>query len=1243
MGKAALRHLSVRVPWHDSGWNGHVCSDPRSNAACLAVRRNAQNRDDEYEQSEGIRGEEFSKLPKMPPCLAERGAFLSPRPLLLQSVLPYSTYSTATHGHIRPATVHVPAFGATFTPFRWMLREFAWNIAAERNLDATASAEPQEGRDPDLIVNTPWVQQADNQRALLDGFARELETENSLVFFYAKQTPLSDNSNRQVVAVAKLTSVNSLDEYPYEGGRAAGRIRSMVWERPFQHSLRPDPNQDGAWLHGVVLPYQEILQLAKTEEIEAADFLAEVPADGTEQFLYAGEHVTHGTAISALQSVRNALERTKAVLPGPWDRYIDWIDGELSALWKMHGLAPGLGSALCCVGGKLKGTLFAHALAAELPDDAEPWPVVEAIFAGERDLPPGAEIKKMHRLRFADLKENEPKAYELMKLLSRFELTRDEAKAVFESEGEIDAFLKNPYRLFETTRNSVLPIGLMTIDRSLYPQEAQPKRPAFPADLEVDLDEPEDPLRLRALVVNALERASTQGNTLLGVKQLVSELEHSPLSKEVDVDEQVIRLCKNEFADEVRVWKDDEGWLLQLNRYRDAGEIIREHVFSRIDKGQGSKIDWPNRIAEQFGPFDASDEDEAAAREEKRRALETLEGSRLAILTGPAGTGKTTLLKIFLDQTSLVGTDILLLAPTGKARVRLGNQTQRPMQARTLAQFLLEHDRYNFDTGEHYFDRRGETAAVSTCVVDECSMLTEDQLAALLSALPLTARLVLVGDPQQLPPIGAGRPFVDIVDELRTNHDGAGLAELQVSRRQGSSGSMISALSLPDVQLASLFSGRSLPPGEDEVVAAGETPSDSERLRFVTWDAPSDLREKLLEVLEIEIGQDGATLERSVDLSLGAVESGDFLYFNEGSGQSTENWQILSAHRNTATGSAELNRFLKSTVRSERLADAKRRNGRWRVIKPRGNDLITYGDKVICLRNHRRKRYSRDEGARPGYLANGEVGLVVGDASANHAPRWTRVEFASQAGEVFSFSDSDFSEEGNPYLELAYAVTVHKAQGSEFGSVILILPANSRLLSREMLYTALTRQKNRVWVLHQGHFNHYLKLSSDFFSETARRSTNLFGTPKMSLIQEIGSGGKRSAWLAEHLIHKTERGDLVRSKSEVIIANALEQFEKTRRLRYSYEKPLAVADGSYRLPDFTIETEHGTWYWEHCGMLGLPEYARRWNEKLRWYAEQGITPWTETNVAGRLIVTEDARNGAIDSAAIHKLAATLFS
>ena len=612
-----------------------------------------------------------------------------------------------------------------------------------------------------------------------------------------------------------------------------------------------------------------------------------------------------------------------------------------------------------------------------------------------------------------------------------------------------------------------------------------------------------------------------------------------------------------------------------------------------------------------------------------------------ARVTGPAGTGKTTLLKVLLEQTSIVGREVLLLAPTGKARVRLGQQTRRPDQARTLAQFLLEHERYDGSTGRYFANASGPTASVSTCVVDESSMLTEDQLAALCSALPVSARLILVGDPFQLPPIGAGRPFVDIIEYLRSEHAASGLAELTVSRRQGSEG-LEPALSLSDVQLANLFSGRAQAPGEDEVVAHAGAPMDDDRLRLVGWNTPTDLRERILEVLAEELQADPENLERAVELSLGGTESNDYVYFNPGAGKKAEDWQILSPHRNQSSGASEVNRYLKQTVRRNRLEAARNRKG-WRMIEPRGSDQITYGDKVICLRNHRRTRWNSVEDRQPAYLANGEVGIVTGD-SGRKKLRYTHVEFASQPGSSFSFEKADFAEERTPTLELAYAVTVHKAQGSEFGAVILILPERSQLLSREMLYTALTRQKNRVWVMHQGPFNSFLRLRSDFYSEIAQRSTNLFAEPALISVQiPAGFGSSaRQGWFSENLIHMTRRRDLVSSKSELIIADKLYELEQKQLLRYSFEKQYVGSDGKMRLPDFTIERGDEIWLWEHCGLMGQADYVARWNRKLEWYKEQGITPWSQANPAGRLIVTTDSVDGGIDSAAIHAVAEELF-
>lgn len=312
------------------------------------------------------------------------------------------------------------------------------------------------------------------------------------------------------------------------------------------------------------------------------------------------------------------------------------------------------------------------------------------------------------------------------------------------------------------------------------------------------------------------------------------------------------------------------------------------------------------------------------------------------------------------------------------------------------------------------------------------------------------------------------------------------------------------------------------------------------------------------------------------------------------------------------------------------------------MISPRGSDQITYGDKVMCLRNHSRRRWNREDGQQNGYLANGEVGIVNGDTGVGKL-YWTKVEFASQPSESYSFKPSEFAEEGSPYLELAYAVTVHKAQGSEFGTVILVPPQHSNLLTREMLYTALTRQRNRVWVLHQGPFNHYLRLRSDFFSETARRCTNLFGQPEMRHHSVTDVKGVRWGWLAQKLVHTTRRGDLVSSKSEIIIADALYGLELADRLRYTFERPLSDSKGGYRLPDFTIETDKDTWYWEHCGMMDNAAYVKRWKEKLAWYQDEPqISVWSKENPEGRLIVTEESKASGFDSGAMHHLVARVF-
>src|SRR5690606_14479373 len=173
---------------------------------------------------------------------------------------------------------------------------------------------------------------------------------------------------------------------------------------------------------------------------------------------------------------------------------------------------------------------------------------------------------------------------------------------------------------------------------------------------------------------------------------------------------------------------------------------------------------------------------------------------------------------------------------------------------------------------------------------------------------------------------------------------------------------------------------------------------------------------------------------------------------------------------------------------------------------------------------------------RTSYVANGDVGLVVGNYKRKGQKKLfpiLEVEFTSQPGHDYDFGVWEFGDEGSPPLDLAYALTVHKTQGSEFGITFVVLPNPCWLLSRELLYTALTRQQKRVVILHQGNARDLRRYATEKYSDIAQRMTNLFAPPRPIPFEVDGS----ERFLEDRLIHRTKRGDLVRSKSEVIIAN----------------------------------------------------------------------------------------------------------
>lgn len=1227
MTQYPLRHLSVRVPWHDAGWAGVVCNAPQLNGACAKLKRIAGSKKDAAEiPVAGRRLDEIASA-QWPPCVDERATFMAPFEMEQVKRHALAENSPQHYGHFRPTPQRYPAYSAGVVPFFWMMKTNLDALESELELGVDVS------REPELGYESQWVHEAKNQTALLEGFAAHLRGDDSICLFYAKHVPFIEGTGRILVGAGRIKEIGPLTEY----NRSGDGMRGMLWERPIQHSIRPK-GQDG-----FLMPYLELLRLAEADpSIDHSLYTANAPAEHWNEFSYGSELVTHDGAISALLSMElalNRMERDLGIATG-WQR--QWVHDELVRLWKVRGPFPGLGAVLRAFG-LSRGLFVAHALQQIAGDNCDPWPFVSKAFSD-----PTGTLPKDLRL---DIQELAPtwngmsaQRRALLRLLSRFELTVEQAQHLYDDDtrrkqgwfATDKELLENPYRIYECSRSDPDGVQLMAVDRGVFPEDTV--RLLHPLDAPTRLESAIDVRRVRAFAVHALEEAATEGHTLHFSGSLAEAIRETAVSPECPVTTDILRGGAAAMDSEVVSIELGGQLALQLQRYRAIGEIIRKQVNGRVS-GQRHKVEsnWSALLAEKFGG--SIDPDELRARHEKALALAELAESRFTVLAGPAGAGKTSVLGVLCAQPEIERDGLLLLAPTGKARVRMQQLAAGTgTLALTIAQFLHRNGRYEGRSGAYHLSDRPKASGFGTVIVDEASMLTEDMLGALLDALQGVKRLILVGDPAQLPPIGAGRPFVDIIAQLRPSdyenrfpRVAAGYAELTIERRQIGS-------ERPDLRLARWFSSTPPSGGDDDIFCVNNEAHST--LRFVSWQKSEDFQEKLIDVITQELALAGANDQRGFNQALGATPTGEYDYFNatrngkEGAVKSVEAWQILSPLRGMPFGVGDINRQLHERFRVGfvELASRHRRS----IPKPMGAERIVYGDKVINLGNHRRdgRKVYPQEGAL-GYLANGETGIIVGQWKSNGFPKILKVEFSSQVGFTYDFYGNDFREEGDAALELAYALTVHKAQGSQFGLVIVVLPEDHPILSRELIYTALTRHQNRVVVMHQGQLSHLKAFTSPNRSETARRRTNLLADCQM-LEFPLPKG---SVFMQQGLIHRTSKGLAVRSKSELILAEAF----LSAGVSFEYEKPLTLG-GKTRYPDFTIEDEISgrTFYWEHLGMLAREDYRQSWEKKLAWYRANGVLPLGEAKSgAPVLVTTTDSVESGLDLMQVKKIIATV--
>lgn len=1225
------QHLSIRIPWKDNGYNGLVCDKPCYNNACLRLRNISDSKDDEFEET--LKGCPIAGHEHKIPCVSEGGVFMSAKQHSRINIHPYTNSNPATHGHFRETELVYPPYSLPARPFAWtMLRK--GNDREDQNIRRLAdryNIDYDSAREPELSFATNWIQDSVNQRAIFKTFYEDVTPNQSLAVAYAKQVPFIDDSKRVVMGIGFVKSVIEPPEHKHTND---GRLRSILWETMIGHSIRNDCKD------GFLLPYREMMKYAETHpdfDISSVTVFAE--DEFFEEFSYATEHLSHDAVISVLLQTLKALEIIKECIPGNWQDCIDWANERLKEVWQDRGSFPGLGSMLCAVGFKF-GIVLANEIKKKISDGAVFEEYVAHVLQSPKSYFNKDIAASIGRTELGSFSALSGDRKSLFWLLSRLSLSVDQANALFNTEYRQKAkincsdkeIIENPYLLYERTRMcaDVFKIAVRKVDMAVFPPKEL--RDFYPLAAPTALDSENDERRIRAIAISVLENQAESGHTVYPQSKLIIDINDLPIETGCRVSSDIFNSIQGFLSDELMPVECADGTVAyQLSRLAQIDDIIRKSVSKRISaKRHVVTEDWRKLVDSAFGAH-VDDDSEKRAREEKSAILKELAEARISVLVGGAGTGKTTLLSLLCKSPQIRDGGVLLLAPTGKARVRMSQAMQRQdvsSNAKTVAQFLIQNGRFDYNTMRYQLSDAEAKDVPFTVIIDECSMLTEEMFGALMQALRKTQRIIFVGDPNQLPPIGAGRPFVDLVRYLKKDISvfprvGNSYGELTVTRRQKNA----DGEDRTDTALAEWYADTTAEL-DDEIFVRLQGNKCGKNITFKMWSTPEELESLVLQTVAEEVGMKSVDDVNGFNICLGGTV-GQYTYFNLGCADKSESWQVLAPIRGLPHGVANLNHIIHSEYRENYVALAKESDfWKRKIPRPIGAEGIVYGDKVINVINSKRKAYPDNAGSI-NYVANGEIGVafsnwVKKDDSAKVRSMklgGLKVEFSSQKGYSYQYEGRDFGEETDAVLELAYALTVHKAQGSEFGKVILVISEPCGLLSKELLYTAITRQTERLVILYNAEAYHLRNYASKAFSDIARRFTCLFDKPE---IVEF----KRRYYEAS-LIHKTLKGELVRSKSEVIIANML----YGAGIPYEYEKEITLDKDGIRIPDFTIDdAESGTlFYWEHCGMMSDRHYRQRWDEKKTVYAKHGIIE------GENLIVSYDDVNGSIDSMAIKAL------
>ena len=513
----------------------------------------------------------------------------------------------------------------------------------------------------------------------------------------------------------------------------------------------------------------------------------------------------------------------------------------------------------------------------------------------------------------------------------------------------------------------------------------------------------EDPNRIKTGVLYLLTNFSNNGHTYMPRNMLIEEA--------------IKLLLPETYQDYVRLGSFEnplvENALIELamnkqiiiKNYEDTACVFLSYLYHSEQAVARKLIDLAS-LYEQDAGVDVEKELEKTQKElkielveEQKEAVRHILTNGVTVITGGPGTGKTTTINAILHMLEKAGEDVLLAAPTGRAAKRMSEATG--MEAQTIHR-LLEIGYMREDAKKQMFNRNEENPLeADVIIVDEMSMVDITLMHALLKAVVEGQRLILIGDADQLPSVGAGNVLKDIIRSGR----------------------------IPVVRLIQIFrqASKSAIVMNAHRINKGEYPISNEKgtdFFFMKRSVQEEVKDTIIQLITTRLPK--------------------YQGFD-----SIKDIQILAPMRKGVLGVTELNKSLQAALNPHHdLKPEKEYRG----------TLFREGDKVMQIKNNYNTPWkilgktgmSIDEGTG---VFNGDCGIITAIKEDEEI-----VVVTFEDGKVVEYEFNQLDE-----LELAYAVTIHKSQGSEYP--VVILPIHSgppMLLSRNLLYTAVTRAKKMV-------------------------------------------------------------------------------------------------------------------------------------------------------------------------------------